>query len=153
MVAVPILAGAILRIVLGFLVDRIGGIRALYIFYLIAGVALLQSLLMSGLPPKLTLFMITSGALGMANGAVFQLLPQKFSRHLGIMTGLVGAGGGIGGFYLASSLGFSKGLTGSYDGGFLIFASLCFLAILGLTLVKARWRNTWGSAALEGVRT
>ena len=63
---------------------------------------------------------------------------------------VAGAGGGIGGFYLASSLGFSKGLTGSYLPGFLIFASLCFLAIIGLSLVKNRWRSTWG--ALAGAR-
>jgi NNP family nitrate/nitrite transporter-like MFS transporter len=66
------------------------------------------------------------------------------------MTGLVGAGGGIGGFYLASSLGFSKGLTGSYLPGFLVFAFLCFLAIAGLGVVKTRWRTTWG--ALAGAR-
>jgi NNP family nitrate/nitrite transporter-like MFS transporter len=34
--------------------------------------------------------------------------------------------------------------------GFLIFASLCFLAIIGLSLVKNRWRSTWG--ALAGAR-
>ena len=83
---------------------------------------------------NLALFVVASGSLGMANGAVFQLLPQRFRRDVGIMTGLVGAGGGIGGFYLASSLGFSKGITGSYQYGFLIFASLCFLAIVGLSL-------------------
>jgi MFS transporter, NNP family, nitrate/nitrite transporter len=66
------------------------------------------------------------------------------------MTGLVGAGGGIGGFYLASSLGFSKGLTGSYLPGFLVFGFLCFLAIAGLGVVKTRWRTTWG--ALAGAR-
>ena len=53
----------------------------------------------------------------MANGAVFQLLPQRFRKEVSIMTGLVGAGGGIGGFYLASSLGFSKEITGSYHPG------------------------------------
>jgi MFS transporter, NNP family, nitrate/nitrite transporter len=63
------------------------------------------------------------------------------------MTGLVGAGGGIGGFYLASSLGYSKGLTGSYSDGLLIFSGLCVLASVGLVLVKTRWRTTWGAAA------
>jgi nitrate/nitrite transporter NarK len=58
--------------------------------------------------------------------------------------------GGIGGFYLASSLGFSEGLTASYVPGLLIFAGLCFLAILGLGVVKNRWRSAWG--ALAGVR-
>jgi MFS transporter, NNP family, nitrate/nitrite transporter len=142
--------GAMLRPVGGATADQIGGIRSLYRFYLVAGMALVGAASAHSLPLNLALFVIASGSLGMANGAVFQLLPQRFRREVGIMTGLVGAGGGIGGFYLASSLGLSKGLTGSYRPGFLIFASLCFLAIIGLTFVKTRWRSTWG--ALAGAR-
>ena len=54
-------------------------------------------------------------ALGMGNGAVFQLVPQRFGSEIGVMTGLVGMTGGVGGFYLASSLGYSKQFTGSYQ--------------------------------------
>lgn len=64
------------------------------------------------------------------------------------MTGLVGMAGGIGGFYLASSLGYAKQLTGNYQYGFLIFAGLAVLALFGLTSVKTRWRTTWGAAHL-----
>ena len=63
-------------------------------------------------------------ALGMGNGAVFQLVPQRFREEIGVMTGLVGMTGGVGGFYLASSLGWSKQVTGSYQAGFLVFAAL-----------------------------
>ena len=52
------------------------------------------------------------------------------------MTGLVGMAGGIGGFYLASSLGLAKQLTGSFSSGFLIFAGLALVALGGLTMVK-----------------
>jgi NNP family nitrate/nitrite transporter-like MFS transporter len=142
--------GALLRPIGGATADQIGGIRSLYRFYLIAGLALIVGALVHHLTFNLALFVVASGSLGMANGAVFQLLPQRFRREIGIMTGLVGAGGGLGGFYLASSLGFSKGLTGSYLPGFLIFALLCFLAIIGLSVVKTRWRSTWG--ALAGAR-
>jgi NNP family nitrate/nitrite transporter-like MFS transporter len=142
--------GAFLRPVGGATADHIVGIRSLYRFYLVAGFALIAAALIHHLIVNLALFIVASGSLGMANGAVFQLLPQRFRRDVGIMTGLVGAGGGIGGFYLASSLGLSKGLTGSYQYGFLVFAGLCFLAIVGLSLVKTRWRSTWG--ALAGAR-
>jgi NNP family nitrate/nitrite transporter-like MFS transporter len=142
--------GAMLRPVGGATADQIGGIRSLYRFYLVAGFVLITAALVHNLPVNLALFVVASGSLGMANGAVFQLLPQRFRRDVGIMTGLVGAGGGIGGFFLASSLGFSKGITGSYQYGFLVFASLCFLAIVGLSVVKTRWRSTWG--ALGGAR-
>jgi NNP family nitrate/nitrite transporter-like MFS transporter len=63
------------------------------------------------------------------------------------MTGLVGCGGGVGGFFLASSLGLAKGYTGSYAPGFFVFAGLCLVAICGLGLVKTRWRTTWGALA------
>jgi NNP family nitrate/nitrite transporter-like MFS transporter len=140
-------AGALSRPIGGALADRIGGIRALHVFYVIAGLALVASALLHSLYVNLALLSIASCVLGMANGSVFQLLPQRFGKDIGVMTGLVGAGGGLGGFYMASSLGYSKGLTGSYLTGFLLFASLCFLATVGLSLVKGRWRTTWGAMA------
>jgi NNP family nitrate/nitrite transporter-like MFS transporter len=91
-------------------------------------------------------------ALGMGNGAVFQLVPQRFRKEIGVMTGLVGMAGGVGGFYLASSLGYAKQLTGSYQIGFLIFAALALLALIGLTAVKTRWRMTWGAAHLTAAK-
>ena len=92
--------------------------------------------------------LVLAGALGMGNGAVFQLVPQRFRREIGVMTGLVGMAAGIGGFYLASSLGYSRQLTGSYQAGFLTVAALAVFASIGLTAVKKRWRTTWGAAHL-----
>lgn len=137
-------AGALLRPAGGAFADRIGGIRSLYRCYTVAGLALVAAAVGHLLAFNVAMLVIASGALGMANGSVFQLLPQRFGKELGVMTGLVGAGGGVGGFYLASSLGYSKGLTGSYLAGLMIFALLCFCAIIGLGLVKTRWRTTWG---------
>ncbi|HEV7404737.1 MAG TPA: nitrate/nitrite transporter [Chthoniobacteraceae bacterium] len=140
-------SGALLRPVGGTVADRVGGIRALYFFYIAAGLALAGAAFGHNLFGNLVLLVIASGALGMANGSVFQLLPQRFGKDIGVMTGLVGAGGGLGGFYLASSLGYFKQHTGSYLTGFLLFAGLCFLATLALGLVKTRWRTTWGALA------
>jgi NNP family nitrate/nitrite transporter-like MFS transporter len=67
------------------------------------------------------------------------------------MTGLVGCAGGVGGFLLASSLGFAKQWLGSDQAGFLIFAALALVALAALTAVKGRWRSTWITAA-QGVR-
>ncbi|HEY3900445.1 MAG TPA: nitrate/nitrite transporter [Chthoniobacter sp.] len=139
--------GAGLRPLGGAVADRIGGIRSLYMFYAIAGMAVMASPLAHHLDYNVFTFLLASGALGMANGAVFQLLPQRFGKDIGAMTGLVGCGGGVGGFYLASSLGVAKGCTGSYAPGFFVFAGLCLLAICGLGLVKTRWRTTWGAVA------
>jgi MFS transporter, NNP family, nitrate/nitrite transporter len=54
----------------------------------------------------------------------------------------------LGGFYLASSLGYARQATGSYRIGLLVFAALAVLALAGLTGVKKRWRTTWGAAHL-----
>jgi NNP family nitrate/nitrite transporter-like MFS transporter len=139
--------GALLRPVGGAFADRIGGIRSLSFFYAIAAAGLVVSGLMHSLYINFVALMIVSAGLGMANGAVFQLLPQRFAKDIGVMTGLVGAAGGIGGFYLASSLGYSKGITGHYSIGLFVFAGLCVVALAGLTVVKTRWRTTWGAVA------
>jgi NNP family nitrate/nitrite transporter-like MFS transporter len=148
--ALATLCGAVLRPVGGGLADRIGGVRALTMFYTLAGLALVGAAFITPIYANLGLLLVASGAFGMANGSVFQLLPQRFGREMGLMTGLVGCGGGIGGFLLATMLGYSKGWTGNYAGGLLIFAALCGLALGGLCLVKTRWRSTWG--AVSGAR-
>ena len=81
----------------------------------------------------------------MANGAVFQLVPQRFREEIGVMTGLVGMAGGVGGFVLASSLGFAREWSGEYSAGFFIFGGLALVALAGLASVKRRWRTTWGA--------
>jgi NNP family nitrate/nitrite transporter-like MFS transporter len=139
--------GALARPIGGGLADRIGGIRSLYVFYAIAGVALVLGGLTHQLALNVALFFVASGAFGMANGSVFQLLPQRFGKDIGVMTGLVGCGGGVGGFILANLMGLSKQYSGNYLFGLLVFAGLCFTAIVGLGLVKTRWRTTWGAVA------
>ncbi|TLU71999.1 nitrate/nitrite transporter [Lichenicoccus roseus] len=146
--AACVFAGSMVRPVGGALADRIGGIRALSIMYLVAAAALI--IVSVGLPVfwmALAVFVVSMLAFGMGNGAVFQLVPQRFRREIGVMTGLVGMCGGVGGFFLASSLGFARQHTGSYGAGFLIFAGLALVALLGLTSVKSRWRTTWGASA------
>jgi MFS transporter, NNP family, nitrate/nitrite transporter len=142
-----VFAGSLVRPFGGLLADRIGGIRSLTVMYILA--ALFLFILSFGISTQalgLTVVMLAMAALGMGNGAVFQLVPQRFRKEIGVMTGLVGMAGGIGGFYLASSLGYSKQITGSYQIGLLVFAGLAILATIGLMGVKTRWRTTWGSA-------
>lgn len=151
--AACVFAGSMVRPIGGIIADRVGGIKSLSVMYLLA--AALLGVVSIGLPRAwmaLTVFLFAMLALGMGNGAVFQLVPQRFRKEIGMMTGLVGMAGGIGGFYLASSLGYSKQLTGSYQSGFLIFAGLALLALTGLTAVKGRWRTTWGAAHMTAAK-
>ena len=150
--AACIFVGSLMRPIGGALADRVGGIRTLSVVYAVAIASLIAiSTGPSSVAAALTLFLITMLAFGAGNGAVFQLVPQRFSAQIGAMTGLVGMAGGVGGFYLASSLGFARQLTGSYQSGFLIFAALAVVALGTLTAIKARWRGRW-DAVLQGVR-
>jgi NNP family nitrate/nitrite transporter-like MFS transporter len=151
--AACVFAGSLVRPVGGAVADRIGGVRALTIMYCVAAAALVVvSLNLPAAWMALIVFVVAMLALGMGNGAVFQLVPQRFRAEIGVMTGLIGMAGGVGGFYLAASLGQSKQLTGSYTAGFFVFALLALVALLGLTSVKRRWRTTWGAAGLSAAR-
>ena len=151
--AACVFAGSLVRPIGGMVADRVGGIKSLSLMYMLAaGFIALVSFDMREVWMALVLFVCAMLALGMGNGAVFQLVPQRFRREIGVMTGLVGMAGGIGGFYLASSLGYSKQITGSYQIGLLIFAGLAVVALMGLTAVKSRWRTTWGAAHLSAAK-
>jgi len=142
--AAAVFVGSMVRPLGGAVADRVGGVRALTALYAVAACAF--AAISTGLPSiwiALPVFLVGMLALGMGNGSVFQLVPQRFRNEIGIMTGLVGMAGGVGGFYLASSLGYSKQLTGGYGAGFLIFALLAAVALVALSGVRRRWRTTW----------
>ena len=146
--ALCIFAGAVLRPIGGNTADKIGGVKSLYFFY--GMVALLVTITATvELPFFVAIFVLflIMANLGMANGAVFQLVPQRFGKDIGIMTGLVGCAGGLGGTALIKTLGWSKGTFDGYTAGFLIFAAVVIVAISGLSIVKTRWRTTWGVQA------
>jgi MFS transporter, NNP family, nitrate/nitrite transporter len=147
--AAVVFAGSLVRPVGGAIADRIGGVRALTAMYAVAACAFLAISTGPGtIYLSVPVFVVGMLALGMGNGSVFQLVPQRFPRDMGVMTGLIGMAGGLGGFYLAASLGTSRQLTGGYGAGFLVFALLAVAALIALTVVSRSWRTTW--AALHG---
>jgi NNP family nitrate/nitrite transporter-like MFS transporter len=138
-----VVAGSFLRPLGGYLADRCGGIRLLVWLYVLVGLAML---VVAWLPPlgvaTIALF-AGMGLLGMGNGAVFQLVPQRFAREIGVVTGIVGAAGGIGGFLLPILLGSLKGLTGSFAGGFFVFALVALQSAAGLLWVSRAWQSAF----------
>jgi len=144
--AACVFAGSLVRPFGGAVADRVGGIRSLMLMYCIAAAALFVA--GTNMPTALSavsVLVVAMLAMGMANGAVFQLVPQRFREEIGVMTGLVGMAGGVGGFFLASSLGLARQVTGEYSGGFYLFGVIALLALVGLASVKRRWRTTWGA--------
>lgn len=145
--AAVVFVGSLVRPLGGAVADRVGGVRALSFMYAIAAMAF--ATVATGIASiwlVMPVFLVGMLSLGMGNGAVFQLVPQRFAREIGVMTGLVGMTGGLGGFYLASSLGYSKQLTGSYSAGFLVFALLAAIALVCISGVRRRWRSSWAAA-------
>ncbi|MDX5330663.1 MAG: nitrate/nitrite transporter [Pseudomonadota bacterium] len=143
-----VFAGSFLRPVGGGIADRFGGVRTLSVVYVLAALGLaLVSFQAPSVWVAFGLMLFAMMALGAGNGAVFQLAPQRFGKEIGVVTGLVGMTGGVGGFYLAASLGWAKQMTGSYQIGLLAFAALALVALICLTGVKGRWRRTWTATA------
>ncbi len=151
--AACVFAGSLMRPLGGALADRIGGIRSLLVMYTVAALAIaVVGVNLPSASAALALFVVAMLCLGAGNGAVFQLVPQRFHREIGVMTGLIGMAGGIGGFCLAAGLGAIKQASGDYQLGLWLFASLGVLAWIGLFSVKRRWRSTWGSSAMTAAR-
>ena len=141
--ALCVCAGSFFRPVGGLLADRVGGIRVLTVLYaIVAGIVLI----LSRLPPlawAATFLFGGMGVLGMGNGAVFQLVPQRFPREIGVVTGLVSAGGGVGGFLLPFLLGLSREFTGAYAAGFVILTAATLVCLGLLAYVQRDWRRDW----------
>jgi NNP family nitrate/nitrite transporter-like MFS transporter len=73
-------------------------------------------------------------------------VPQRFAREIGVVTGVVGAAGGLGGFLLQNLLGGLKQWAGTYAGGFLAFAAVGFGCAGALAAVARRWEREFVSA-------
>lgn len=149
-----IVGGSLLRPVGGWISDRIGGIRMLTVLYSAAALAAVgvAAFIGSFAVTCACLFLLMS-CLGMGNGSVFQLVPQRFGKQIGAITGLVGAAGGVGGYYLNFALGNLHDATGTYAAGFIALAGMGLVALCALRLSAPSWTRAWlGSGGKAMVR-
>jgi NNP family nitrate/nitrite transporter-like MFS transporter len=138
-----VVAGSFLRPIGGLLADRLGGIRMLSVLF---GALALLFLGVAQFPPlaaSMVLFFVIMGCLGIGNGSVFQLVPQRFRQRVGVATGILGAAGGLGGFFLPTLLGSLRQSSGSYGPGLMLFAALAVLALVVLAVVQNDWIGVW----------
>jgi NNP family nitrate/nitrite transporter-like MFS transporter len=143
--ALCVFAGSFMRPLGGWLADRVGGIRTLGVVYTVVAALLAAIASSPAIALATALFVLALALLGAGNGAVFQLVPMRFRREIGAVTGLVGAAGGIGGFVLPSLLGVVRDLTGTYAVGFLLIAGACVAGTSLLAAVSGTWRVTWAA--------
>jgi NNP family nitrate/nitrite transporter-like MFS transporter len=130
-VLVFVLLATLARPIGGWLADRMGGVRVLLIVFSIAAAAGLLLTLTTSLIPLTIACLTAAWFFGMGNGAVFKLVPQYFPDRTGAVTGIVGAAGGLGGFFPPLIMGAVHQSLGSYALG---FALLSLTALLCLAL-------------------
>jgi MFS transporter, NNP family, nitrate/nitrite transporter len=119
----------------GWLSDRVGAARVLLISFVSVGVlALVLAATYESMAPLTAACLTMALALGLGAGAVFKLVPEWFPDRVGAVTGVVGAAGGLGGFFPPLVMGLVKSATGGYALGFALMAlvALACLVVLGV---------------------
>lgn len=125
----------------GFLSDRIGSATVLVFVFVGAGLDATWLAYISGDPtwvPVTIACLTLAGFLGLGNGAVFKAVPLDFPQATGAATGIVGAAGGLGGFFPPVVMGIVKDHFDTYALGFvglLVFAVICL--VVSLTMRRA----------------
>lgn len=127
-----VVVATLIRPLGGYLADQFGTKNVLtVVFSGILFAALLLTLTIDHFVYFSFLCLLISVLLGTGNGAVFKMVPEVSSGNIGAVTGIVGAAGGIGGFFPPIVLGIVKDVTGHYNLG---FAFMLFVALACLIL-------------------
>ena len=131
----------------GWTSDRIGAITVLTASFVgTAALALVLAAFYEHMVP-LTIACLTMAVfLGLGTGAVFKLVPEWFPERVGAVTGVVGAAGGLGGFFPPLVMALVKSQTGSYTLGFVLMA---VVALIALTVLRARTRSRRRAGATD----
>jgi MFS transporter, NNP family, nitrate/nitrite transporter len=138
------LMGSAVRVLGGYISDRIGGINTLSgVLGLVALTLTLCGFAGSSLVVTTLLFMLCFAALGAGNGALFQLVPLRWPMTTAVAGSMIGEVGALGGGFLPNAMGLSKQFTGTYLFGFVAFTALALLMLAMLRWVQIRWTRTW----------
>lgn len=138
------LMGSAVRVVGGYVSDRIGGINTLSGVLVVVSICLfLCGLAGSSLVLTTLLFMLCFAALGAGNGALFQLVPLRWPLATAVAGSMIGEIGALGGGFVPNAMGLSKQYLGSYFWGFASFAILALLILVMVRIMQIRWTRTW----------
>lgn len=137
------LVGSLVRILGGYLADRFGGIFILLNVLRATALAMLLLAPMHGLLWTTLLFMACFAALGIGNGALFQLVPLRWPSNTAVASSMIGEVGALGGALLPLLLGISKEYNGSHGLGFLLYCLFVSLVGVGLDARQKKWVGRW----------
>ncbi len=138
------LMGSAVRVVGGYMSDRVGGINTLSGVLAVVAVTLVLCGLAGGsLVVTTLLFMLCFAALGAGNGALFQLVPLRWPLATAVAGSMIGEIGALGGGFLPNAMGLSKQYLGTYFWGFAAFAALAVGMLVMLRVMQLRWTRTW----------
>ncbi len=143
-VTVGVIAASGLRVVGGWLADRLGGIRVLS---LLCGIILLGTAGAATLPASpwtmALVVAVSMGAMGAGNGAVFQLVPLRFRTETAVAGSLIGEVGALMGGFLPIAMGVGRQRYGSFTPGFVAGAILTVLSLIAIVVVSRKWTSSW----------
>ena len=138
------LMGSAVRVLGGYVSDKIGGINTLSgVLGLVALTLVLCGMASVSVAVTTLLFMLCFAALGAGNGALFQLVPLRWPLSTAVAGSMIGEIGALGGGFIPNAMGQSKQLTDSYMWGFMAFAAAALLMLGMLQVVQIRWTRTW----------
>jgi NNP family nitrate/nitrite transporter-like MFS transporter len=133
-----VVLATLMRPVGGTLADRWGGASVLNASFIIVGVLPIILAFQPGIALITVSFLGMAAALGLGNGAVFKLVAETFPRETGTVTGLVGAAGGLGGFFPPILMGLVRDATGAYSIGFMLLSEIALGCLIVNLLVMQR---------------
>lgn len=125
----------------GVIADKIGGSKILAVAFIGVGIDAIglswQALATPSMPAVTILCLTMAVFLGLGNGAVFKMVPAFYPNATGAATGIVGAAGGLGGFFPPLLLGIVKDATGEFTIGFVLLVAFAWMcAGLALSLLE-----------------
>jgi len=148
--------GSLFRVFGGWLSDRIGARKVMYLTFALSAVCTfilaypattyvvdgiegpIQFRLALGLPAFVVLVFVLGFAMSLGKAAVYKHIPVYYPDHVGAVGGLVGMIGGLGGFFMPIAFGALNDLTGVWTSCFMLLFLLVSGALLWMHLAVRR---------------
>jgi len=146
------LSSSLLRVLGGYVADRIGGEKVtLYSFVMVVAGSILMVLATRSIGLALVGEMALALGMGFANAAVFKLVPKYSPAAVGGAAGIVGGLGAFGGFVVPPLMGLFVKFSGQvgYAQGFNVFLALAVVALALFVILNRYALSEAGSAAVQ----